>query len=227
MEKIKLNLALESEAGLLYKRYCEENNIECRITAAANFCLGYMVVKEQQPGMSLPAADAVQNWFEENIDKDCSASSAVYKFRLWLESLQVVRQVGAVWVKASERLPNNPGDPLNHFRLHGRKVNGNFYQDSDGMMFFEVRGSTHEPYQIGWKSFQYLEWLDESGAPAAAREEDAVAIFEELWDEHAEYIDDDIDSLSRWAGSTVVDKEQFKALLAQLWEAIKKQKENP
>lgn len=36
----------------------------------------------------LPADDAVQNWFEENIDKECSASSAIYKFRLWLKSLQ-------------------------------------------------------------------------------------------------------------------------------------------
>jgi hypothetical protein len=36
----------------------------------------------------LPANDAVQNWFEENIDKECSASSAIYKFRVWLESLQ-------------------------------------------------------------------------------------------------------------------------------------------
>lgn len=36
----------------------------------------------------LPADDAVQNWFEENIEKECSASSAIYKFRLWLGSLQ-------------------------------------------------------------------------------------------------------------------------------------------
>lgn len=36
----------------------------------------------------LPADDAVQNWFEENIDKECSASSAIYKFRLWLEAMQ-------------------------------------------------------------------------------------------------------------------------------------------
>lgn len=36
----------------------------------------------------LPADDAVQNWFENNIDKDCSASSAIYKFRLWLEAMQ-------------------------------------------------------------------------------------------------------------------------------------------
>lgn len=60
---------------------------------------------------------------------------------------------------------------------------------------------------------------------AAGREEDAVAIVEELWDEHAEYIDDDIDSLSRWAGSTVVDKEQFKTIVAKMWELLKQQKD--
>lgn len=43
---------------------------------------------EEKKYTLLPADDAVQNWFEENIDKECSASSAIYKFRLWLESLQ-------------------------------------------------------------------------------------------------------------------------------------------
>lgn len=45
---------------------------------------------------------------------------------------------------------------------------------------------------------------------------------DELWDEHSELIDDDIDSLSRWAGSTVVDKEQFKTVVAKLWDILKK-----
>lgn len=61
---------------------------------------------------------------------------------------------------------------------------------------------------------------DESGS-AATREPD----IDELWDEHSEMIDDDIDSLSRWAGSTVVDKEQFRTLVAQLYELFKQQKE--
>ena len=35
--------------------------------------------------ISLPHDDECEKWFNENIDKDCSASSAVYKFRLWLK----------------------------------------------------------------------------------------------------------------------------------------------
>ncbi len=57
------------------------------------------------------------------------------------------------------------------------------------------------------------------------KENDAVDI-DELWDEHSEHIDDDIDSLSRWAGSTVVDKEQFRELAAKLWERLNQQSKN-
>ncbi len=35
----------------------------------------------------LPNDEQVSNWYTENIDADCSASSAIYKFRLWLKSL--------------------------------------------------------------------------------------------------------------------------------------------
>lgn len=52
---------------------------------------------------ALPADDAVQNWFEENIDKECSASSAIYKFRQWLESLQVG------WTPADTKPEHNVG----------------------------------------------------------------------------------------------------------------------
>jgi hypothetical protein len=95
------------------------------------------------------------------------------------ESNVPVIEQGAVWVKASERLPDHPDDPGNHFRLNGKKVNGNFYQDSDGMMFFEVRGFTHEPYTICWKSFIYLEWLDEgAGKEALAAMDDIIGFCE-------------------------------------------------
>jgi len=33
----------------------------------------------------LPIDDEVVKWYTENIDKDCSASSAIYKFRLFLK----------------------------------------------------------------------------------------------------------------------------------------------
>jgi hypothetical protein len=49
---IKFNPDLESEAGKLYHQYCEEKGIECRITAAANFCLGYMAVKGNESALN-------------------------------------------------------------------------------------------------------------------------------------------------------------------------------
>lgn len=33
----------------------------------------------------LPTDIEVNDWFEYNIDSECSASSAIYKFRLWLK----------------------------------------------------------------------------------------------------------------------------------------------
>lgn len=71
----------------------------------------------------LPADDAVQNWFEENVDKECSASSAVYKFRLWLESL-VTRQVGAVWVKGA------PTERKQYFAKVPSQIDDNLYHDA-------------------------------------------------------------------------------------------------
>lgn len=100
----------------------------------------------------LPADDAVQNWFEENIDKECSASSAVYKFRLWLESLQVTQQTGAVWVKALKQLPPKPGEY--HSKKHGKRF---------VMLFAEADRKMPKEYWEG------VEWLDES--PAAGRED--------------------------------------------------------
>lgn len=45
---IKFNPDLESEGGKLYMQYCEEKGIDFSVTAGANFCLGYMAVKEAQ-----------------------------------------------------------------------------------------------------------------------------------------------------------------------------------
>lgn len=33
----------------------------------------------------LPSDEECEKWYDENIDKDCSASSGIYKFRLWLK----------------------------------------------------------------------------------------------------------------------------------------------
>lgn len=63
--------------------------------------------------IKLPADDAVQNWFEENIDKECSASSAIYKFRLWLRSLQNATPLSASKFIVAEISKNwTPGDPI-------------------------------------------------------------------------------------------------------------------
>lgn len=76
------------------------------------------------------------------------------------------------WVKASERLPNSD-DPGLHFRLNGRKVNGNFYQE-EGMDFFHVSQKTHEDFSISAKC-ETLEWLEETDAPAARPTETPVS----------------------------------------------------
>lgn len=63
--------------------------------------------------IKLPADDAVQNWFEENIDKECSASSAIYKFRLWLRSLQTTPPSSESKFIVAEISKNwTPGDPI-------------------------------------------------------------------------------------------------------------------
>ena len=38
-----------------------------------------------------PTDKEVEKWFEENIGEDCSSSSAIYKFRLWLKDREINR----------------------------------------------------------------------------------------------------------------------------------------
>jgi hypothetical protein len=67
------------------------------------------------------------------------------------------------WVKASEKLPDEPDSPWNHIRLNGRKVNGNFYDLPFGKAF---RVFHHDgDYDIPENEFGRLEWLSESPAP--------------------------------------------------------------
>ncbi|HEX6431805.1 MAG TPA: hypothetical protein VF008_29140 [Niastella sp.] len=109
---------------------------------------------------------------------------------------------GAVWVKASDRLP-------------GLSIRAKWRSIWDA----EWEGLTSELLMetpIG--AIQRAEWLDESGTAAVGREEIDI---DELWDEHSELIDDDIDSLSRWAGSAVISREQFNKVIAK----FKQQKE--
>lgn len=131
----------------------------------------------------LPANDAVQNWFEENIDKECSASSAIYKFRLWLESLQVTRQTGAVWVKAIEFKTHEPiYRPFRRKREDGEPEYdyGEIYVTEDnGEIFLDINNErSYEPQHFErWKDYEIL---DESGTPAAGREDDWISVDERL-----------------------------------------------
>lgn len=36
-----------------------------------------------------PTDKEVETWFKENITDDCSASSAIYKFRIWLKDREI------------------------------------------------------------------------------------------------------------------------------------------
>lgn len=72
-------------------------------------------------------------------------------------------QEGLRWVKASEALPKNLGDPEIHYRIDGfHKVLGNFYHNEAGELVFGVIGYTHADYDIPKEKWGGLEWLDES-----------------------------------------------------------------
>lgn len=99
----------------------------------------------------LPADDAVQNWFEENIDKGCSASSAIYKFIQWLESMQPQHPVSAGWVKAADRLPQS--FQAIYVRIEKVKSIASWHPHHE--RFIDDAGDFHPADQV--------EWLDETG----------------------------------------------------------------
>lgn len=76
----------------------------------------------------------------------------------------VTSQQGLRWVKASERLPINPGSPQNHWRIDGfHKVNGNFFDGENGEVVFAVLGNgCHDDYFIEKDKFDRIEYLDET-----------------------------------------------------------------
>lgn len=62
------------------------------------------------------------------------------------------------------------------------------------------------------KSF---EWLDES-IPEDSGQDEIVEISEELWDKHSEHIDDNVSSLERVAGTSVLNKWDYNKLIQEL-----------
>lgn len=82
-----------------------------------------------------------------------------------LETSTAPPAAGPVWVKASERLPDNPGSPQNHWRLDGfHKVNGNFYEDGDEIVFGVIGNGCHEDYIIRKDKFDRIEFLNDRPA---------------------------------------------------------------
>jgi len=63
-----------------------ENNLEAKIRKleAENRELKIKLVKSKEEAGVLPNDSETEEWFDININDDCSASSAIYKFRLWL-----------------------------------------------------------------------------------------------------------------------------------------------
>lgn len=93
------------------------------------------------------------------------------KMEQWLKDYAATKgPTSAVWVKASERLPEFDSPlPLKIDSLYRM---GNFYHE-EGKNKLYVQGP--EPYILYEDKFGGVEWLDESGTPTAGREEsDAV-----------------------------------------------------
>ena len=55
------------------------------VVAEQDFAKGFAAGFKQGQRSMLPTDEEVGNWFTENIDMGCSASSGIYKFRLWLK----------------------------------------------------------------------------------------------------------------------------------------------
>lgn len=149
-------------------------------------------------------------------------------------------QTGAVWVKAAQKPEHNVGVLVFIPGEDNHITSGMWDISNEWVLLDEYRTPEEEvthwmplpafPEGYTWNEIPNdlvdvlkkvaKEELGKKGT-AAGMEPD----INELWDEHSELIDDDIDSLTRWAGSSVVDKEQFKKLVARMWDYFKQQKE--
>ena len=74
---------------MIFYYFCDEKGKELSMNVSQqinNFLLTTEIIKKDEIiKNNLPTDDETQKWFDENIAKDCSASSAIYKFRLWLK----------------------------------------------------------------------------------------------------------------------------------------------
>lgn len=107
---------------------------------------------------------------------------------------------GVGWVKGA--LPKIAGDYYCKCKVDG--------EDKKLIVEFDKNGQWGEaPGYDYYETFDITEWLDESGTANAPNPD-------ELWDEFSEEIPDDIDGLTRWAGSTVMSKEGFRKMMDKL-----------
>jgi hypothetical protein len=86
------NYGIPGTSGrMIFYYFCDEKGKELSTNVSQqinNFLLTTEIIKEDEIKNNLPTDEETQKWFDENIAKDCSASSAIYKFRLWLKERQ-------------------------------------------------------------------------------------------------------------------------------------------
>lgn len=113
--KIKLNYELESEANEIYKQYCSDNNVEYHALSAAEFCLGYMVMK---PNNFIDAAAEriadklmviVRKQLHELTPEQLSVMNKTQE-RLFVRDESPAGESDAVdWIDVNDRLPEEGG----------------------------------------------------------------------------------------------------------------------
>ena len=117
-----------------------------------------------------------------------------------IKQLKEAARQGAVWVNASERLPE---DKKQNYIF--RQVNN---IRSAKVWYLDFTPNIAAAMQLPIES---IEWLDES----PPKESDAVDP-DELWDEFSEYIANDIDSCQEVAGTAIMTKMGFNKLMSKI-----------
>lgn len=208
--EIKFNLDLESEGGRLYRQYCEEKGIDYSITAGANFCLGYMAVKETQCCIPLtPGAPTTTGTYfavlkpfigdkDEMVVLHYQADKGVYyAYGMHSRPVKAEDVIGYVAREGHEDLTR---EEFERRESGMRWVKASEFKKEVGMPYhakdnrFKGAGHFNGNGAFIWgdctvthpKDQDDLYLLDESGT-AAAREEDAVAFHDWVEKYRSEY----------------------------------------
>ena len=85
MKAFPTNYGLPGISGrILFYYFCDEKGKELSMNVSQqinNFLLT-QEIKRKDLQKFLPTDEETQKWYDENIDKDCSASSAIYKIQV-------------------------------------------------------------------------------------------------------------------------------------------------